>query len=146
MIVSPRRDQSTTWKRPQLWVSLNVTNLCNSWISIAFYSWDIWWFIPNQFMFIRLEAELPIDSLSNFKKDNISCDHLIELFQPWLLNSSKFHQKVRRKRSEKKVRVLFLKSTSSTIKRPTSSLKFILVKFVKKYGAALYQMMTITIL
>ena len=50
---------------------------------------------------------------------------------PWLLNSSKFHQKVRRKRSEKKVRVLFLKSTSSTIKRPTSKLKIIVVKFVK---------------
>ena len=52
---------------------------------------------------------------------------------PWLLNSSKFHQKVRRKRSEKKVRVLFLKSTSSTIKTPTSKLKIIVVKFVKKY-------------
>ena len=55
----------------------------------------------------------------------------------WLLNSSKFHQKVRRKRSEKKVRVLFLKSTSSTIKQPTSKLKIIVVKYVKKYVAGL---------
>ena len=55
----------------------------------------------------------------------------------WLLNSSKFHQKVRRKRSEKKVRVLFLKSTSSTIKQPTSKLKIIVVKFVKKYVTGL---------
>ena len=58
-------------------------------------------------------------------------NYLINQVKPWLLNSSKFHQKVRRKRSEKKVRVLFLKSTSSTIKRPTSKLKIIVVKFVK---------------
>ena len=34
----------------------------------------------------------------------------------------------------KKVRVLFLKSTPSTIKRPTSKLKIMVIKFVKKYG------------
>ena len=67
---------------------------------------------------------------------SMSFDHLLTLWT-WLLNSSKFHQKVRRKRSEKKVRVLFLKSTSSTIKQPTSKLKIIVVKYVKKYVAGL---------
>jgi hypothetical protein len=36
-----------------------------------------------------------------------------------------------------KIRVLSLKSTSSTIKQPTSKLKIIVVKFVKKYVTGL---------